>query len=567
MDLSLKRSFVSESLIINDFEDLKPYFDQLTKRDLSKREYVEQWLRDRSELEAIISEDMAWRYIKMNCDTADEAAAESFNHFVANIEPDIAKATNVLDKIIMQPGVNRRMDVNKYFSVLREVRKELELFREENIPIEAELQQKEQHYGGIASRMTIKYQGEEMTLQKAGNFLKNTDRSVREEVFRLMNDRRLQDKEELDNLLSELILLRQQIAQNAGYDNYRDFKFKQLGRFDYQVQDCLTFHDTVAEVVKPVVDELLKERQQALNLDRLRPWDLPVDEKLLPPLQPFNDPEEMIQKTILCFRDLEPEFGVYLNKLHKMGHTDLASRKGKAPGGFNYPLHESNIPFIYMNATGNFHDVITMIHEGGHAVHSFLCAPLELTDFKDTPSEVAELASMSMELLTMDYWHLFFDKEEDLKRAKREHLADVISVLPWVATVDKFQHFLYENPKHTVEERAEAWTRIANELGSDVVDYSGMEPYKTYQWQRQLHIYEVPFYYIEYGFAQLGALAIWRNYRENPEQTIQNFKNALKLGYTTTIPLIYKTAGIEFNFSKEYIQEIMDFVLKELRSL
>jgi oligoendopeptidase F len=253
--------------------------------------------------------------------------------------------------------------------------------------------------------------------------------------------------------------------------------------------------------------------------------------------------------------------------MNKMGYLDLDSRKGKAPGGFNYPLHESNVPFIYMNATGNFRDVITMIHEGGHAMHAFYCADLEVVNFKDTPAEIAELASMTMELITMDYWGNFFDTKEELKRAKREHLVDVLSVLPWVATVDKFQHFLYENPNHTVDERMQKWTEIANEFGSDQIDYSGLEPYKASQWQKQLHIFEVPFYYIEYGIAQLGAIAIWKNYRADKQKALKQYKNALKMGYTSPIADVYKAAGIKFDFSKEYIQELMSFVQKELDSL
>ncbi len=265
-----------------------------------------------------------------------------------------------------------------------------------------------------------------------------------------------------------------------------------------------------------------------------------------------------------CFRDLDLEFGIYLNEMDKMGFLNLDSRKHKAPGGFNYPLHESNVPFIFMNATGNLDDMVTMLHEGGHAIHAYLTSHLDLVQFKEIPSEIAELASMSMELITMDYWHHFFDNEADLRRAKRTHLKNILSVLPWVAKIDKFQHFLYENPNHTHEERNKTWTAINKEFSGETVDFSGLENYQQNIWQRQLHIFEVPFYYIEYGIAQLGAIAIWKNFKQDKKQALEQYKKALKMGYTSPIPEVYKAAGIKFDFSDAYIQELMDFVKAEL---
>lgn len=567
MERKLKRIFVANDLNINSFKDIEIYFTSLKERDLTSRAKIWQWLKDKSELESVLSEDLAWRYIKMNCDTSNQEYSDSFNLFVAEIEPKIAVEWNTLNKMFNNPDVLKRVDAAKLFTIIREVKKEIEIFREENIPLEAELQQREQEYGLIASKMSVTVDGEELTLQKAANFLKETDREKREQVYKLINNRRLEDADKLNTLLSDLLVLRQKIAKNTDYDNYRDFKFKAMGRFDYNADDCKTFHNSIAKIVSPIVNEITLQRKQKLNYNKLRPWDLDVDADMLPPLKPFETSEQLVKNTIWCFRDLEPEFGIYLNEMNRLGYLDLDSRKNKAPGGFNYPLHESNIPFIYMNATGNLRDMITMLHEGGHAMHSFLSANLEFVEFKDTPAEIAELASMTMELITMDHWHYFFDNEEDLRRAKRTHLEDVISVLPWVATVDKFQHYLYENPNNSVEERTSAWLKIANEFGNSIVDYSGVEKYKANQWQKQLHIFEVPFYYIEYGIAQLGAIAIWKNYRENPKQALEQYKNALKMGYTSPIPDTYKVAGIEFNFSETYIADLMDFVKAELNKL
>ena len=567
MAKKLVRKFVNPNLEIKSFKDVKPYFDDLKNRELTSAGKIWKWLQDKSELEAILSENLAWRYIKMNCNTNDKALVDAFNVFVSEIEPQIALYTDELNKIFYTEPVLQMVDKAKLFNVIREIKKDIEIFRHENVPIEAELQKKEQEFGVISSKMSINYKGEELTLQKAANYLKSTDRNERQQVYQLINERRLQDAETFDQLLTDLIVLRQKLAKNAGYDNFRDYKFRSMGRFDYGVADCVKFHDSVQQVVVPIIDDIYNERKSKLKLEALKPWDLDVDVDLNPPLKPFTKVDDLIHKTTFVFRDLELEFGMYLNEMKNMGHLDLDSRKNKAPGGFNYPLHESNVPFIYMNATGNLRDVITMIHEGGHAVHAYLCADLELVDFKETPAEIAELASMTMELITMDYWHYYFDDEAELKRAKRMHLEDVLSVLPWVAAIDKFQHWLYENPQNTPKQRKQQWMKISQSFESKVINYEGLEHFQENKWQKQLHIFEVPFYYIEYGIAQLGAIAIWKNFKQDKQKTLKDFKAALKLGYTTTITDTYKTAGIQFNFSDTYIQELMDFVKAEIIQL
>jgi oligoendopeptidase F len=246
---------------------------------------------------------------------------------------------------------------------------------------------------------------------------------------------------------------------------------------------------------------------------------------------------------------------------------DVESRKGKAPGGYNYPLAETGAPFIFMNSANTFRDLTTMVHEGGHAVHTFISADLELNDFKHVPSEVAELASMSMELISMDKWDEFFDNDEDLKRAKKDQLRDVLKTLPWVAVVDQFQHWIYTNPEHTTEQRKTAWKEIIHPFGNNFTNWDGYELALENLWQKQLHIFEVPFYYIEYGIAQLGAIAVWKNYKQDPEKALTNYLSALKLGYTKTIKEIYRAAGIEFNFSSDYVHELAKFIKKELNAL
>jgi oligoendopeptidase F len=302
-------------------------------------------------------------------------------------------------------------------------------------------------------------------------------------------------------------------------------------------------------------------------VDALKPWDTKVDPEGRSPLKPFTTGEELLDKTIRCFSRLDPFLGSCLKIMKAMNHLDLESRKGKAPGGYNYPLDEIGVPFIFMNATSNLRDMVTLLHEGGHAVHSLVTRDLPLNAFKHTPSEVAELASMSMELITMDFWDEFFENKDDLKRAKIQHLESIIETLPWVATVDKFQHWMYENPEHTSSDRTSEWVKIYRQFTDDMMDWSGLEKFREYLWQRQLHIYEVPFYYIEYGIAQLGAIGVWKNYRENPEAGLKGYLDALKLGYTAPITEIYRAANIPFDFSQAYISELMQFVKDELDGL
>ncbi len=561
------RSFLGESFHFTSWETLQPLYDDLKNRKITSPEALKQWFQDRSELESFLSEDFAWRYIRQTCDTGNEALVQALQFFITEIQPHLIAYGNELDlKALNHPDLEALTD-NGYPVMLRSMRQSIEIFREENIPLQTAAQSEERKYGAIAGAMTVTLDGEEMTLQKAGDRLQATDRNVRKTAWRAIAERRYQDHGALDELLSKLVQLRDEMGRNAGFANYRDYMFAAMGRFDYTPQDCFDFHDAVAEAVVPILHTLAEKRKAALDLDVLRPWDLKVDTEGRPPLKPFESGEDLLQKTIRCFTRLDPFLGDCLRILKAMDHLDLESRKGKAPGGYNYPLSEIGVPFIFMNATSNLRDMVTLLHEGGHAVHSLVTRKLALNAFKNTPSEVAELASMSMELLTMDYWDEFFPAREDLVRAKRQHLESLLETLPWVATVDKFQHWLYENPQHSPEERIHAWSVIYQTFSDPVTDWSGLEPFRDYAWQRQLHIYEVPFYYIEYGIAQLGAIGVWRNYRENPETGLQAYLNALKLGYTAPITEIYATANIPFNFSREYIRELMDFVKKELENL
>lgn len=563
----LPRHFLPADFTLENWEGLDPYFKNLEDRNIGSLQELEQWLKDASELEAVISEDACWRQIKMTCDTENKTLEESFTFFMMEIQPKIQPYSDKLNRKLLDCPYTKDLDTKKYFTYLRNVKKNIELFREENIPLQAALNVMQQQYGVIVGKMTVIVNGQEYTLQQAAKFLEDPDRSLREEVYHKINKRRLEDQKELNKLYTQLVQKRNEVAVNAGFENYTGFRFSELGRFDYNVDDCYQFHDAVKLHVMPLVNELYEAKKKKLGLDTLRPWDIDAEPAGIAPLQPFKNGEELIEKTFACFNLLKPFFADCLRKMKAMGHLDLDSRKGKAPGGYNCPLAESGAPFIFMNAAGTLDDVTTMVHEGGHAIHSFLAHPLELNGFKEYPMEIAEVASMSMELFSMDHWNVFFNSDEELRRAKEQQLERVISLFPWIATIDKFQHWVYKNPGHTEEERAQTWFSILEEFSSPVIDFSGLDEYRRFAWQRQLHLYEVPFYYIEYGIAQLGAIGMWQQYKKDPEKALTNYIHALALGGTDTLPGLFKTAGLEFNFSSSYISQLMHFVKKEAETL
>ncbi len=562
-----ERNFLPADFSVTTWEVLEPYVKQLLDREINSLSIFEQWLKDMSELEAVVSEDACWRQIRMTCDTTDKSLEEAFTYFCMEVQPKLQPYADALNKKLVASPFTKELDQQKYFTYLRNVKKSIDLFREENIPLQAELSVMQQQYGVIAGKMTIEVNGQEYTLQQASKFLESHDRGLREEVYRKINERRLQDKNAMHELYSQLIERRDKVAKNAGFQNYRDYKFAELGRFDYTKDDCFSFHEAVKLHVLPLVEKIYQQKKEKLQLDTLRPWDTEAEKEGVQPLHPFETGNELLQKTEQCFTELNPFFADCLRKMDTMKHFDLESRKGKAPGGYNCPLAESGAPFIFMNAAGQMSDVTTMVHEGGHAIHSFLSHHLELSAFKEYPMEIAEVASMAMELFSMNHWHAFFDNAEELKRAKEHQLERVITIFPWIAIIDKFQHWVYENPGHTIEERTAKWLDIADEFSTKTIDTGGLQEYRKIGWQRQLHLFEVPFYYIEYGIAQLGAIGLWMQYMQNPQQALKNYINALSLGGTKTLPELYEAAGLKFDFSPEHIKTLMEFVNGEMEKL
>ncbi|MCU0421283.1 MAG: M3 family oligoendopeptidase [Bacteroidia bacterium] len=558
-----QRRFLPDKIKITSWEIIEPYFEVLLNRKIENKTELEDWLKDRSELEAFISEDLAWRYVKMTCNTEDKSLEESYLFFINEIEPKVAPLADKLNRKLVDSPFIHELDKDTYFVYLRGIKKEIEIFREENVSLFAEIATESQKYGAIVGSMMVEIDGKELTLQQASNFLKDPNRAKREQAFLAINQKRLSHAKSLDELFDKLVKLRHQVAVNAGFENYRDYMFAAMGRFDYTPEDCYAFHNAIQTEVVGLVKSFHEKRESELGY-KLRPWDLEVDTQNRHALEPFTSGADLLDKTIKCFRKVDDYFAWCIETMDNMGRLDLESRKGKAPGGYNYPMAETNVPFIFINAASSTRDVETMVHEGGHAVHSFLSKDLALSAFKNCPSEVAELASMSMELLSYEGMDEFYKTSTELARAKEEHLEGIIKILPWIATIDKFQHWIYTNPTHTAEERKAYWVELSKYFGTGMVDWSGYEEIQTYTWQKQLHLYEVPFYYIEYGMAQLGALAVWRNSLKDKTKAIQQYKEALSLGYTKTIGDIYQTAGIKFDFSDAYIKELMQFVKSQL---
>lgn len=562
-----KRNYLTKDFAINAWSDLEPIYNELLSRTISTAPELERWMLDVNEVEAAVSENFAWRYIKMSCDTDNKELIESYEFFVTEIEPKIAPLSDKLNKKLINSPHIGQLDQKKYFTYLRSVKNSIELFREENVELQSQLATKSQQYAAITGKQTITYDGKELTMQQAALYFKNPDRKVREEVYKLIQSRKTQDEDALNKLFEELLQLRHKVATNAGFKNYRDYKFRELGRFDYDVQDCRNFHASIKKYFVPLAKDIDETRKKKLGNADYRPWDTEVDADSEKPLHPFSSADELLKKSVECFEVTDKYFGECLATMKQMKHLDLESRKGKAPGGYNYPLYESGVPFIFMNAVGLQRDVVTLMHEGGHAVHAFLTKDYKINEFKSVPSEVAELASMSMELISMKHWDIFYSDKNDLRRSKKEQLEKIIKTLCWIACIDAFQQELYEKYTQTTKERYDAWENIYEQFETGVIDYSGLEANVRRMWHGQLHIFEVPLYYIEYGFAQLGALAVWKNYMQNPSVALQQYKDALSLGYTVPIPEIYKAGGIKFDFSDSYISSVADFVWKELQEL
>lgn len=566
-DRKASRQFLPTDFEVENWEQLKPYFEELLSETPDSLEALITHLKKRDELGAIISESYAWRYIRMTRYTQEKAYEEAFQYFVKEIIPHISVYEDKLNRKIADNPYFDQLPDQPFLTYVRQVKRQIELFREENIPLNTEAQTTSQQFGALTAAMTIEHEEQTLTMQQAAKFLESRDREIRQRIWAGMQARRGQDRAKLEDIFEKLVALRHQMAQNAGYESYTAYKFDAMGRFDYTLADTHAFHEAVEKVITPIYGQLMEERRQRLGVEKLRPWDLHVDIFGEEPLHPFDKASELMDRSAEALARLRPELGEMIRIMDRMGYLDLESRPGKAPGGYNYPLMETGVPFIFMNAAGTQTDVITMLHESGHAVHSFVTRDLLMSDLKQPPSEVAELASMSMELLCLDHYDVFYQDTESLHRAQKNQLMRCITIFPWIATVDAFQQWAYDHPDHTADERREVWTSLYKRFHGDAVDWSGYEENQASMWIKQGHIFDVPFYYIEYAIAQLGALAIWQNYREHPQQALKQYLEALELGYTRPIPAVYEAAGIHFDFDTNYVKECVAYCLKAYQDI
>ena len=562
--------FVPDDFDATIWENIEPLTKDLMERQLSCSSCIEGLISDSSELAEHISETGALLYIGMTCDTESEEKKESFLDFMSNIRPKLSEFSDALNRRIVNHSSVDDLP-SRYDLMLRGMRTDVEIFRKENIPLgvrQTELVTKAQTINGA---MTVEFEGQEMTFPQMSKYLESNDRSQRQAAWMAMSARRMEDSERLSEIFDELITIRHQMATNAGFESYTQYMFRAMHRFDYTIEDCLEFHDSVESVCMPILKKINEERCDGLGIGGLSPWD--VNEKGgsgpdihgREPLKPFETVDEMVEKLSVMFHEISSDLGGKFDKLIEMDTLDLETRKGKAPGGYQYYLEKSRVPFIFMNAAGLQGDLETMIHEAGHAFHSLYCGHLELIDERDYPIEFAEVASMSMELLTQPWWDKFYESEE-ADRARRAHLEGVVFLLPWIATIDSFQHWIYANPGHSNEERAEVWLSIRDKFGSDM-DWTGHTDFRELSWQQQGHLFGVPFYYIEYGIAQLGSLQLWKTQMGDPQKALDDYANAMSLGNTRTLPELFLAADLELGFNEGHFMTLMGTVETALSEL
>lgn len=596
----MPNAFVPDSLNAAEFSQVEPLIRALLDRRVASTADLEAWLLDRSDLYAAISEGRARLYIAMTCNTDDAAAMQAYATYIEEVAPKLTPLYFELDRKLVDAAKGTGLTSPRYAVLLRNAQADVDLFRPESVPLETQLAQLGQKYDEIAGAMTVQFEGQERTLPQMGRYQEVTDRTVREAAWRASAERRQRDRDAIDGVFDEMITLRDRVAKNAGFPNYIGYAFKSKHRFDYDAKACERFHDGVEAEIVPLVRALEAERKAALGVDELRPWDLSVDVKGRAPLRPFEGGADLIRKGRTAFRRLDSRLAGLFEQLGDgtervksaadVGRVglDLDSRKGKAPGGYQYNLDRARKPFIFMNAAGMHRDVETLVHEAGHAFHSMLCEREPLVEYRESPTEFAEVASMSMELLTMRHWGsfptpggrgpgggqtngngahtepCFYASPEDFSRACREQLKHSVLLLPWIATIDAFQHWLYANPTHTRAERTAHWLALDARFGSSV-SWHGLEPVRESLWQRQLHLFSHPFYYIEYGIAQLGALQLWLHALEAGEASaIERYIKALSLGGSKPLPELFEAAGLTFDFGPGIVKRLSDRVRAEL---
>ena len=546
--------------------DIEPYYQQLASEPLDETT-VEEWLMNWSHLEALIEEASALAYFAYTCDTADPQLEEAQLRFGSEIEPKSLQARAGLQKRLVDMGYDRP----GLKTAVERFRNQVELFRDENVPLFSEVARHETEWAKVNGAMTVDWDGEQKTPPQLLPFLESQDRAVRERAFKLRAQPFLEQRDVLAGIFDRMLELRQQVGRNAGFDNYRDFIHREKNRFDYTPDDCMRFHAAVEEVMRPASGRILQRRKDEMGVDALRPWDTTVDPRGRPALKPFGDVREFIERTSDVVAHVDPDFRGYINSMAAAGLLDLENRKGKAPGGYSWTLPFRKMPLIFMNAVGIDDDVKTLVHEAGHAFHGFEASRLPLVFQRHPGSEMAEVASMSMELLTSPYItseNGGYYSADDARRSIRELLEGVILFFPHCASVDAFQHWIYtEEAGADADARDQKWLELRRRFESDVVDWGGLDRERIARWYQQPHFFANPFYYIEYGIAQLGALQVWRNSLGDQLNAVRNYRSALALGATERLPDLYAAAGARLIFDSSGMKELASVVEEQLEKL
>jgi oligoendopeptidase F len=551
------------------WETYEPYFADLQQREISE-DNLRRWLEDWSRLSAFLYEAEAMVYIKKTLDTADEKREQDFLDFVNDVEPSAKVADQQLKErfLALKPAGQAVSDLE---ISLRDMKNQADLFREENVPLQTELAKLGNEYDKITGGMTADWEGEQKNLSQLSVFLKEKDRAIRERAWHTMMGLWQDQREKLDKLYVDMLALRRQAAANAGLESYRDYAFRHYNRFAYTPDDCFTFHQAIEEVVVPAARRIYERKCRRLGLDSLRPWDVEVDTSDEPPLHPYEGQDELIQGSLNIIQDVDPALARYFATMAEENLLDLDTRAGKALGGYCEGLPVRKRPFIFMNGVGTHDDVQTLLHEAGHAFHVFEAASLPLFWQFDPPTEFAEVASMSMELFSAPYltkeFGGFYTPAESA-RARIEHLEGIILFLPYMAVVDAFQQWVYTHPDEAGDsDRCDAawddlWTRFVPDI-----DYSGFEAERVSGWHRKLHIFHYPFYYIEYGMAQVGALQVWRNALQDQAAAVAAYRHALALGGTKTLPELFAAAGAEFRFDTGMLTDLVGLIERTIGEL
>ena len=546
------------------WDDIAPFYDQLAAAPLTDAT-LEDWLTAWSTLEEMLTEAASRAMIDYTLDTADKRREADHLRFSSEVMPKAEERSVALARRLLEAGYSRP----GLETTLRRFRTSSEIFREENVPIFSELEELGARYQRITGAMTVEWDGETLPLPRLQPFLKSHDRNVRERAFRALSEPYARERDEMAALFDTMYERRQRVAANAGFANFRDYVFPAKYRFDYTPEDCERLHTAIEKAVVPAVGRALEHRRQRLGLERLRPWDLQVDPYGGEPVKPFETGEELATRALRAFERVDPALGERFRTMIDEHLLDLDSRRNKAPGGYCDTLHFSGRPFIFMNAAGVPEDVMTLLHEAGHAFHAFEADRQPYVWQRHPGSEAAELASMSMELLAAPFLADpagFYD-EAAAESAELEHLEDVLVTLAHVASVDAFQAWIYTSDEGaSAAARDAAWLRIRSRF-ERAVDWEGLERERVARWYRQLHIFLYPFYYIEYGIAQIGALQVWRNSLDDPALAVRRYREALALGATKPLPEIFATAGARFTFDEADLSALVAAVEERMEEL